>query len=99
MASVANSGNVTAKAKKDQLGALRLVVNAIVLWNALYMAVALKELSRVGYEVYPEDVARLSPLIHRHLNFQGRHAFVLPGPWRKANYDPCVTPDRSCSKA
>ena len=78
MASVANSGNVTAKAKKDQLGALRLVVNAIVLWNALYMAVALKELSRVGYEVYPEDVARLSPLIHRHLNFQGRHAFVLP---------------------
>ena len=78
MASVANSGNVTAKAKKDQLGALRLVVNAVVLWNALYMAVALKELSRVGYEVYPEDVARLSPLIHRHLNFQGRHAFVLP---------------------
>ena len=77
-ASVANSGNVTAKAKKDQLGALRLVVNAVVLWNALYMAVALKELSRVGYEVYPEDVARLSPLIHRHLNFQGRHAFVLP---------------------
>ena len=46
MASVANSGNVTAKAKKDQLGALGLVVNAIVLWNTLYMAAALKELSR-----------------------------------------------------
>ena len=42
------------------------------------MAAALKELSRVGYAVYPEDVARLSPLIHRHLNFQGRHAFVPP---------------------
>ena len=36
-----------------------LVVNAIVLWNTLYMAAALKELSRVGYAVYPEDVARL----------------------------------------
>ena len=60
-------------------GALGLVINAIVLWNTLYlyMAAALKELSRVGYEVYPEDVARLSPLIHRHLNFQGRRAFVL----------------------
>ena len=61
-------------------GALGLVVNAIVLWNTLYMAAALKELSCVGYAVYPEDVARLSPLIHRHLNFQGRHAFVLPEP-------------------
>ena len=58
-------------------GALGLAVNAIVLWNTLYMAAALKELSRVGYAVYPEDVARLSPLIRRHLNFQGRHAFVL----------------------
>ena len=64
--------------QEDQLGALGLVVNAIVLWNTLYMAVALKELSHVGYGVHPEDVARLSPLIHRHLNFQGRHAFVLP---------------------
>ena len=64
--------------QEDQLGALGLVVNAIVLWNTLYMAVALKELSRGGFAVYPEDVARLSPLIRRHLNFQGRHAFVLP---------------------
>ena len=58
-------------------GALGLAVNAIVLWNTLYMAAAFKELSRVGYAVYPEDVARLSPLIRRHLNFHGRHAFVL----------------------
>ena len=64
--------------QEDQLGALGLVVNAIVLWNTLYMAAALKELSRVGYAVCPQDVARLSPLIRRHLNFQGRHAFVLP---------------------
>ena len=43
-----------------------------------YMAAALKELSRAGCAVCPEDVTRLSPLIHRHLNFQGRRAFVLP---------------------
>ena len=55
-----------------------LVVNAIVLWNTLYMEAALKELSRTGYDVYPEDVARLSPLLRGHLNVQGRHAFVLP---------------------
>ena len=43
-----------------------------------YMEAALKELSRAGYAVYPEDVARLSPLGRRHLNVHGRHAFVLP---------------------
>ena len=64
--------------QEDQLGALGLVVNAIVLWNTLYMEAALKELSHVGCAVYPEDMARLSPLIRRHLNVHGRHAFVLP---------------------
>ena len=64
--------------QEDQLGALGLVVNAIVLWNTLYMEAALKELSRAGCEVYPEDTARLSPLLRRHLNVHGRHAFVLP---------------------
>ena len=39
--------------QEDQLGALGLVVNAIVLWNTLYMAAALDELSCVGYAVYP----------------------------------------------
>ena len=78
-------------------GALGLVVNAIVLWNTLCMAAALKELSRVGYAVYPEDVARLSPLIHRHLNFRDDTPLCCLRPWRKANYDPCVTLDRSCS--
>ena len=64
------------------------------------MAAALKELSPVGYAVYPEDVARLSPLIYRHLNFQGRHAFVLreavvQGPittWCKGCFDPPTGP-------
>ena len=55
-----------------------LVVNAIVLWNTLYMEAALKEVSRDGYAVCPEDAARLSPLLRRHLNVHGRHAFVLP---------------------
>ena len=30
-----------------------------------------------GMEVKPEDVARLSPLIHKHINFQGRYSFAL----------------------
>jgi TnpA family transposase len=63
--------------QEDQLGALGLVVNAIVLWNTLYMESALNQLRAEGMEVKPEDVARLSPLIHKHINFQGRYSFAL----------------------
>jgi TnpA family transposase len=63
--------------QEDQLGALGLVVNAIVLWNTIYMEAALNQLRAEGLEVKPEDVARLSPLLHKHLNFQGRYSFAL----------------------
>ena len=63
--------------QEDQLGALGLVVNAIVLWNTMYMEVALNQLRAAGMEVNPADVTRLSPLIHKHMNFQGRYSFAL----------------------
>jgi TnpA family transposase len=63
--------------QKDQLGALGLVVNAIVLWNTIYMDVALNQLRAEGVEVTSEDVARLSPLIHKHVNCQGRYSCAL----------------------
>src|SRR6266436_4372206 len=47
--------------QEDQLGALGLVVNAIVLWNTLYMDTALKHLQQEGLDVAAADVARLSP--------------------------------------
>ena len=63
--------------QEDQLGALGLVVNAIVLWNTRYIELALDHLSVSGHEVRPEDVARLSPLRHEHINFLGRYHFML----------------------
>ena len=54
-----------------------MVVNAIVLWNTLYMEAALNQLRGEGFEVKEEDVARLSPLIYKHINFQGRYSFAL----------------------
>jgi len=44
---------------EDQLGALGLVVNAIVLWNTRYMGVTLDELRVSGATIPAEDVARL----------------------------------------
>ena len=48
--------------QEDQFGALDLVTNAVVLWNAIYIEAALNQLRQEGVEVKDEDVARLSPL-------------------------------------
>ena len=64
--------------QEDQLGALGLVVNIIVLWNTLYIDAALHELRADGFPVFPEDVARLSPLVYEHINLLGRYAFSVP---------------------
>jgi TnpA family transposase len=64
--------------QEDQLGALGLVVNAIVLWNTRYMDSALDELRKEGIPISEDDVKRLSPLGHEHINFLGRYQFNLP---------------------
>lgn len=64
--------------QEDQLGALGLVTNAVVLWNTLYMEEALSWMRRNGEEIIDEDIARLSPLMHGHINMLGHYTFTLP---------------------
>jgi Tn3 transposase DDE domain len=64
--------------QEDQLGALGLTVNLVVLWNTIYMDAALNQLMSEGYEVRPQDAARLSRLGLKHINMLGRYAFTLP---------------------
>jgi len=66
--------------QEDQLGALGLVINAIVLWNTRYLDAALAQLRHESHHVDDADVARLSPLIHQHINLLGRYHFTDPGP-------------------
>jgi hypothetical protein len=63
---------------EDQLGALGLVLNCIVLWNTRYMNAALDQLRAQGRDVRDEDVARLSPFVRHHLNVHGKYSFLLP---------------------
>lgn len=62
--------------QEDQLGALGLVLNAVILWNTRYMDAALTELSGRGVGVSEEDVQRLSPLVSEHINMLGRYSFT-----------------------
>jgi hypothetical protein len=64
--------------QEDQLGALGLVVNIIVLWNTIYVDAVIKQLRKEGYPVKDEDMARLAPMIRGHINVVERHSFVMP---------------------
>lgn len=62
--------------QEDQLGALGLVTNAVVLWNTIYMESALDHLQG-SIEIKEEDEARLSPLGYGHINVLGHYSFTL----------------------
>lgn len=49
-----------------------------MLWNTRYMDAALDELRREGLQVADDDVKRLSPLGHEHINFLDRYQFSMP---------------------
>ncbi|HBX7317744.1 TPA: Tn3 family transposase, partial [Klebsiella pneumoniae] len=64
--------------QEDQLGALGLVTNAVVLWNTLYMQEALSHLRSAGEIPEDEHISRLSPLMYGHINMLGHYTFTLP---------------------
>lgn len=63
---------------EDQLGALGLVLNAITLWNTVYLDAALDTLRAQGYPVLESDVARLWAYQYEHINVHGHYSFALP---------------------
>jgi len=63
--------------QEDQLGALGLVVNMIVLWNTLYMNKTVEYLKTTNMEVRDEDLRRITPLGFKHIRFLGRYDFTL----------------------
>ena len=76
-----NRGELVAgyrEGQEETLGALGLVLNVIALWNATYIQAAVARLEAEGHRVDPADLARVSPLLHRHINVLGRYSFTLP---------------------
>jgi TnpA family transposase len=69
---------------EDQLGALGIVLNCVVLWNTVYIDAALRQLRFQGYPVRDEDVARLSPFMRSHINVHGKYSFTPVKPAARA---------------
>jgi Tn3 transposase DDE domain-containing protein len=84
--------------QEDQLGALGLVVNMIVLWNTVYINAALEQLAREGHHLKSEDVARISPLIFEHINLLGRYAFSVPEAVSRGELRPLRNPTKSSKR-
>jgi hypothetical protein len=62
----------------------------------LYMDAGLQQLQAEGMPVASADVARLSPLVHRHINFQGHYSFALSEAVARGELRPLRDPsDRS----
>jgi len=78
--------------QEDQLVALGLVVNILLLWNTLYMQDALDDLRAKGHEVLREDIERLSPLTLQHMNLQGTYHLTLPESVAQGNHRPLRRP-------
>ncbi len=78
--------------QEDQLGALGLLLNMIVLWNTIYMEAVLNQLRAEGHPVIEADVARLSPLLHEHINMLGRYSFSVPDSVAKGGLRPLRDP-------
>jgi TnpA family transposase len=74
--------------QEDQLGALGLVTNAVVLWNTMYMQEALAEIQRNGQAIHEEDQSRLSPLGYKHINMLGQYSFSLKSGVKKGQLRP-----------
>jgi len=70
--------------QEEQLGALGLIVNAVVLYNTIYTQRALDHLAATGIRVDDVDVERLSPLGSDHITFTGRYASRSPTPYETA---------------
>ena len=64
------------------------------------MEAALNQLRQDGYPVRDDDVARLSPLLHEHINMLGRYSFSVPEAVAKGELRPLRDPaDGDCNEA
>jgi hypothetical protein len=55
-----------------------VVVNVIVLWDILYMQAAIDQLRGEAHPVLDEEIPRLNPYVHDHINMLGRYSFPIP---------------------
>ena len=79
--------------QEEQLNALGLIVNTIVLYNTIYTQRAIDHIAaRTGSEPRDEDIERLSPLGSDHITLTGRYRVLLPSRRSDPSHQPPSSP-------
>jgi TnpA family transposase len=77
---------------EEQIGALGLVANCIILYNTLYTQRVIEKLRADGHQINDEDLRRLSPLLAEHINLVGRYHITLAEAILRGEYRPLKSP-------
>ena len=95
----ANRGKIRKKYPQEHLNqanCLNLIVNAVAVWNTVYMQAAIQHLQSTGQDISEADLERLSPVRYEHINVFGKYSFDRPSVLTDEGLRPLVvknTPD------
>lgn len=76
----------------NQANCLNLVVNAIAVWNTVYMQAALHYLRQSGHVISEDDLVHLSPVRFEHINIYGKYSFDISEPLAEDGLRPLAIP-------
>lgn len=76
----------------DQAACLNLIVNAVVVWNTVYMQAAIAQLRKEGHTITDEDSKHLSAARFGHTNRLGRYRFDVASGRRRKRLRPLRKP-------
>ncbi|MBA3789574.1 Tn3 family transposase [Patescibacteria group bacterium] len=62
----------------NQANCLNLIVNAVAVWNTVYMQSAIQHLQSTGQDIAEADLEQLSPVRYEHINVFGKYSFDSP---------------------
>jgi hypothetical protein len=62
---------------RNQAGWLKLITNAVVTWNTVYLAAVIEQLRSEGRTVIDKDISRLSPARYEHINPYYKYRFEV----------------------
>lgn len=77
----ANRGKIRKKYPEEHLNqanCLNLIVNAVAVWNTVYMQAAIEHLKSIGQYISESDLEHLSPVRYEHINVFGKYSFDSP---------------------
>lgn len=77
----------------NEASCLNLIVNAIIIWNTVYMQATIAQLRIEGFHVRDEDLPHLWPTRYEHINVHGKVRFRLDERPRAGELRPLRVPE------